>query len=42
MHSFALDSSECPVEANIDPYFEVMEDYQASKVLKGSHKRGLE
>ncbi|NLV87794.1 MAG: UvrD-helicase domain-containing protein [Tissierellia bacterium] len=35
IHSFcAKILRECPVEANIDPYFEVMEDYQASKVLK--------
>ena len=42
IHSFcAKILRECPVEANIDPYFEVLEDYQSAKILRESIKEVL-
>ncbi|NLY85106.1 MAG: UvrD-helicase domain-containing protein [Tissierellia bacterium] len=42
IHSFcAKILRECPVEANIDPHFEMLEDYQSMKVLKESIKEVL-
>lgn len=42
IHSFcAKILRECPVEANVDPHFEILEDFQASKFLKESIKEVL-